>query len=352
MRKSTLSRTLVAVLLATSCGGRDETQGGSGGVDGDWSGGGPVEDTDGGDGDGDGSGGDGGGDDRWDVGQGGSGGGSGEGDQGGCPCAGVLDGIYVLNSNAPASVWFYDPPENTFTEIGPLGCPAPTGAVANSMAIDRDGSAWFNYYRQSGGRYTGTMYRAPLSNLGECQDLNYAGGNGDWYLVGMGYAVRGATTTCDDLFVYNSDKYVQYPNFSGSTSQLGRWNPSASDKDILGSTNYPVAELTGTGDGRLYGFATVSQNQSVLVQFDKSDGSEIEVVPLDGLDVTSAFAFAFWGGDFFFFTQTTTGIRNSKVTRLDYDGNEDGGLTVVNGDTGLHITGAGVSTCASFVPPG
>lgn len=327
---------LTVVVLFVACGGREEPVEGTASLTGDvW--------TEGGDGD-DGV-------DRWDVGESGSGG-DGDGDQGGCPCAGVLDGIYVLNSNSPPSVWFYNPLANEFTQVGRIGCPAPLGTVANSMAIDRDGNAWFNYYAQNGTAYTGDMFRAPLTDLGQCQNLDYAGGAGTWYLMGMGYAVRGPNTTCDDLFVYNSDKYIEYPNFSGSASQLGRWNPSASDKDVIGSTNYPVAELTGTGDGRLYGFATVSQNRSVLVQFDKADGSEIEVVPLDGLDITNAFAFAFWGGDVYFFTQTSPGIPNSKVTRLDYDGNEDGGLTVVNGNTGLHITGAGVSTCASFVPPG
>ena len=32
------------------------------------------------------------------------------GEGGECPCQNVLDGIYVLNSLAPPSVWFYDPP--------------------------------------------------------------------------------------------------------------------------------------------------------------------------------------------------------------------------------------------------
>ena len=42
----------------------------------------------------------------------------------------------------------------------------------------------------------------------------------------------------------------------------------------------------------------------------------------------------------------------SKVTKLDYDMNEGGGMTTYNPNTGIHIPGAGVSTCASFVPPG
>jgi hypothetical protein len=274
----------------------------------------------------------------------------GDGGEGGlCPCENVLDGIYVLDSNNPA-VWFYAPAENQFTMIGALGCSAPLGAVANSMAIDRVGHAWLNYYATNGLGYEGWMYTAPLDDLGNCTDLGYVG-DGSWYLMGMGYSVKGADSSCDELFLYNSDQYINYPNFTGG-SQLARWDENAGDKVVLGPTEWPVGELTGTGDGRLYAFATVATNESILVQLDKGDGSEVESYPLAGLDITNAFAFAFWGGDVYFFTETSPGSGNSKVTRLDLDENDGGGLTTANANTGLHITGAGVSTCASFEPPG
>ncbi len=271
------------------------------------------------------------------------------GEGGECPCENVLDGIYVLHSTSPPAVYFYDPPANTFTEIGELGCPAPAGATANSMAIDREGNATFNYYT-TGFSNTGRMYRAPLSNLAACEDLGYDA-QGSWFLLGLGYAVNGAGSSCDTLFVYNSDEYVDYPDFAPGGSQLGRWDDAAADKVIIGPTDYPVGELTGTGDARLFAFATVAQNQSILVQLDKADGSELEAIPLDGLDITNAFAFAFWGGDVYFFTEQSPGATTSKVTRLDYDGNDGGGLSVVNPNAGIHIAGAGVSTCASFTPP-
>jgi hypothetical protein len=280
-------------------------------------------------------------------------GGSADGGEGGdCPCANVLDGIYVLNALEPPSVWFYAPLDNEFTQVGTLGCPAPAGATANSMAIDRQGNAWLNYYAQSsiGGPWEGWLYRAPLSDLSACEPLDYHAQSA-WYLMGMGYAVHGEGSSCDTLFLHNSDDYVLYPNVSGG-SELARWDEAVEQRVSIGPTGYPVAELTGTGDGRLFGFATVAQNESVLVRFDKGSGSEIESIPLDGLDITLAFAFAFWGGDVYFFTEVQTGGMNSKVTRLDYDGNDGGGLTVVNPSSGLRITGAGVSTCASFTPPG
>lgn len=272
------------------------------------------------------------------------------GEGGECPCENVLDGIYVLHSTDPPAVYFYDPPANTFSPIGQLGCPAEFGATANSMAIDRQGNAWINYYSLSGLEPTGRMYRAPLSALDQCEDLGYAA-SGAWYLLGMGYSVDGAASSCDTLFVYNSDQYIDYPDFAPGGSELARFDTTDIEATILGPTAWPVAELSGTGDGRLFAFATVAANQSVLVELDKSDGTAIASVPLDGLDITNAFAFAFWGGDVYFFTETSPGATTSKVTRLDYDDSDGGGLSVVNPDAGIHIAGAGVSTCASFTPP-
>lgn len=280
-----------------------------------------------------------------------SGASAGDGGEGGdCPCENVLDGIYVLHSTDPPAVYFYDPPANTFTPVGQLGCVAELGATANSMAIDRQGNATLNYYSLSGLQPSGRMYRAPLSNLSDCEDLGYDA-QGAWFLLGMGYAVDGAGSSCDTLFVYDSDQYTEYPDFAPGGSQLARWDDATASTVPLGATAYPVAELSGTGDARLFAFATVASNQSVLVQLDKSSGAELESTPLVGLDITNAFAFAFWGGDVYFFTETSPGAATSKVTRLDYDGSDGGGLTVVNPDAGIHIAGAGVSTCASFTPP-
>ncbi len=289
----------------------------------------------------------------------GNGVGEGGGEGGDCPCENVLDGIYVLNSKDPPSVWFYDPPANDFSEIGQLGCAPPSTfgppPSANSMAIDRSGNARFNYYGVTGVMgtglaFTGWLYSAPLSDLSNCTDVGYVGA-GSWYAFGLGYSVVGANSNCDELFMYNTDQYVNYPNLSGG-SQLATWDEGATDKVIIGPTVWPVAELAGTGDGRLYAFATVAENESILVQIDKTNGTAIDSYPLMNLDTTHGFAFAFWGGDVFFFTESTVGSGVSKVTRLDLDENEGGGLDTVNENTGLLITGAGVSTCASFVPPG
>lgn len=274
----------------------------------------------------------------------------GTGDGGACPCENVLDGIYVLNTNSPPSVWFFDPPANTFSEVGVLGCNAPLGYQANSMAIDREGYAWINYYDVNA--QTGLMFRAPLADLSQCEDRGYSNIAGSWWLLGMGYATVTADSSCDELFIYQSDRYLEYPTFAPGGAQLAQYDQGSDSLSVIGTTDYPVGELTGTGAGQLFAFGPVDSSQAVLVELDKDSGAELETIPLRGLDITNAFAFAFWGGDVFFFTETAPLSGVSQVTRLDYDGNEGGGLAQYNANTGIHIAGAGVSTCASFTPPG
>jgi hypothetical protein len=271
------------------------------------------------------------------------------GADGDCGCQDVLDGIYVLNNTNPPSVWFFDPPANTFSQVGTLGCSAPLGWTTNSMAIDRQGNAWLNYYDGLTG--TGKIFRAPLGDLGSCEELPYQQPDNGWFLLGMGYAVTNPASSCDELFVYNSDRYGEYPLFGAGGSQLARYDEQSHQLDIVGSTDYPVGELTGTGDGRLFTFAAVDQGGAVLVHLDKETGKEFEHREL-ALDITNAFAFAFWGGDVYFFTETAPLSGVSKVTKLDYDGNEGGELQIYNPNSGIHIPGAGVSTCASFTPVG
>jgi hypothetical protein len=111
------------------------------------------------------------------------------------------------------------------------------------------------------------------------------------------------------LFAHNSDKYIEYPNFTTQTSQLARYDAGANALVPLGATQHAVAELSGTRS--------------------RSGGRRV-VLHRDGA--------------------AQAGV--SKVTNLDDDGNEGGGLSTSNASTGRHISGAGVSTCASWMPPG
>ena len=98
------------------------------------------------------------------------------------------------------------------------------------------------------------------------------------------------------------------------------------------------AELTGTGDGRLYAFHRPTDTTSAIAEIDKSTAKVIASDPLPGVEQGSAWAFAFWGGYFWLFTQPD----KQRVTRYDPATKQ---ITLVGGYTSP-IVGAGVSTCA------
>jgi hypothetical protein len=106
------------------------------------------------------------------------------------------------------------------------------------------------------------------------------------------------------------------------------------------------AELTGTGDGRLYGFFTTSPD-ATLAQIAEATAATTGNVDLAGVNTGNAWAFSFWGGDFWFYT--STGATPSTVTQLR--ASSDNKIQTAKADVGgFRIVGAGVSTCAPTTP--
>ncbi len=264
-----------------------------------------------------------------------------------CPCAPKLDLIYVLSDDR--ELWTYDPPNNAFTLIGALGCPTTDGTF--SMGVGRDGKAWVQttYPVGFGDTYIGDLFVLDVNNPANCVDPGYTPGANGWQHFGMGFVSNSAVDPCDRLYAQHWDGvaggFSEGPNYG----KLGVFDPMALQVNTIGPNNYNGGELTGTGDGRLYEFA--GSPSSKLIQFDKSNAQVIETLPFNNFPLTSAFAFAFWGGDFYFFTEGN--LPYSKVTKLDYDDSDGGGklLTTVNAQAPIRIVGAGVSTCAPVVPP-
>jgi hypothetical protein len=259
-------------------------------------------------------------------------------DVGECPCESGTDLIYVLGDNQ--SLWVYDPVANTFAERGTMACESGGDGQTFSMGIARSGQAWVQM------RSSRKIYEVELSNNNACSESKFIPNDATFGLSGMAFASRGNDNPCDDLHLLaftdgNADEMA-------GAGRLGRFDPATGDVALVGPTNYTGGELTGTSDGRIYGFAGV--NPAKLIQFDRETGEENESIALDGLELSNAFAFAFWGGDFYFFTQSPTNIPfASQVTRLDYDGTKT--LEVVNPKAPALIVGAGVSTCVPLFPP-
>jgi hypothetical protein len=113
------------------------------------------------------------------------------------------------------------------------------------------------------------------------------------------------------------------------------------DSNLTGQS----AELTGTGDARLFGFFTTTPVR--VAQLDKSSGAVMSDMPVNGVDTPSAWAFSFWGGSFYLYT--SDGFANSTVTKFDPVTKTVDTSYVLTAPT--VIDGAGVSTCAPLTPP-
>jgi len=79
-------------------------------------------------------------------------------------------------------------------------------------------------------------------------------------------------------------------------------------------------------------------------------GAITDARPLPGVETPQAWAFTFWGEDFYLYTAPSAlAGRTTNVTRYrPSDGSIDTGYMR---DIGFRIVGAGVSTCAPIAPP-
>jgi len=82
-------------------------------------------------------------------------------------------------------------------------------------------------------------------------------------------------------------------------------------------------------------------------QIDKMTSAITNAKVITGLNTPSAWAFSFWGGDFYLYAAQSG--SNSNVTRYrPSDGSIDNTYMT---NIGFRIVGAGVSTCAPLEPP-
>ncbi len=254
----------------------------------------------------------------------------GTGNQSGCSEAAKL--VYVVTDLD--ELFSYKPDTGMFAKIGELTCPSG-GATPNSMAVDRDGTAWVNFS-------DGGLFKVSTADA-SCTATTYKKLQGGFMRFGMAFATDSATSMSETLYVVGIEgtaggKGLGKIDLTSMTlTKLG---------DFSGDLQGQGAELTGTGDGRLYGFFT-TQPYATLAQIDKGTGATTGETSLDGVNTGSAWAFSFWGGDFWFYT---SGGGPSTVTRKQ--SSTDGKLSTAKDDVGgFRIVGAGVSTCAPTTPP-
>ena len=162
---------------------------------------------------------------------------------------------------------------------------------------------------------------------------------------GMGFSTDGASGSAETLFV--SDHFGK-GLAKIDTDSLTLTTVGAYTGQLAGVSS----ELTGTGDGKLYGFFTTLPN-STIAQIDKKTGGILSMNTLANTPARSAWAFSFYAGVFYVYTagDPASGLPKdsvgSDVTLYDPVANT---AKIVKAGIGFKIVGAGVSTCVPTSP--
>lgn len=234
----------------------------------------------------------------------------------------------------------FNPATLELTEVGKLNCPVQGGPAVPtptpfSMAVDRTGFAFVLYN-------DGNLFHLDTKTA-HCTATNFVPHQSSSFdLFGMGFVANAPGSKAETLYVgsYNPGNGIGKLSVGDLTIE-----PVGYYDAISGA-----AEMTGTGDARLFGFF-LSSPPVVVAEIDKATSKVKSKTALPDIQIGSAWAFAFWGGDFWLFTSPNGG--NSRIDRYrpNPGSPSDGATTLMVPDAGLEIVGAGVSTCAPVVPP-
>jgi hypothetical protein len=247
-----------------------------------------------------------------------------------CADAGITFVYLVSSSN---TLYAFYPPDLSVSARGVISCNPKNQASPFSMAVDRVGFAYVVFT-------DGNLYKVNLLDA-SCEPTPFVPGQLGFTTFGMGFS-RIADGGVDTLYVSQiDDTQTAVPSKGLASIDVGSFAlmPIGPYQD----TSSPIyaMELTGTGDGRLFGYALNQGPGGRVIGIDTTDAVVISETPLAAGDQSSALAFAFWGGDFYVFT-SPGGAGATTITRYrPADGTE-----VPVGTIGDVIVGAGVSTCA------
>lgn len=240
------------------------------------------------------------------------------------PPLGCLDGgdtqIYLITSQNQLLAFY--PPTLTFTTIGPINCPGTGGQTPFSMGVERSGTAYSVFT-------DGRLFRISTANA-QCQSTPYVPGQQGYSTFGMGYAGNQQT---EALYVSDNANGKGLATIDTKTFKLslvGNYAPALP----------PRCEMTGTSNDELFAYCINNNgNGGVVAQIDPANAKVIAASAVKVGSNSDAFAFAYWGGDFYMFNSPGGA---TAVTRYDPAKKTE---TVVASHPST-IVGAGVSTCA------
>ena len=222
----------------------------------------------------------------------------------------------------------YDPRKNgdPFRTIGKLDC--GTYSSPFSMSVDREGTAWVVYQ-------TGDLFKVDI-HTAKCEPSGYVPGSSGSNTFGMGFVTDEAGSKTEKLYI-SAERYDRNLSVIDTT----RTPPVARSIGPIAASIDRNPELTGTSEGKLFGFFPVGDGTSFIQEIDKRTGGAVgKKWDVGNIGYVSAWAFAQWGGIFFVFVTTGSGPQVRAVNRTT------GEVKVVMDTIPYRVTGAGVSTCA------
>jgi hypothetical protein len=242
------------------------------------------------------------------------------------------DYVYVLSLEN--DLYRFAPAAKEFTKIGTLGCNTPL--QPNAMAVDRNAVAYVNYVAPDDS--TGAIFQVSTENASCTGPVAILPAG--WERLGMGYSTNGASASAEALYV----AAVGGPEGLG-VLELGTGTLEAIGP-FTGHLTGQNADLTGTGDGRLFGF--FATNPVEVAEIDKTSGATAPPVEITAVPMPLAWSFSFWGGHFYLYTSQEDGSGSDVADYDPVSGRVD--VSYMQG-IGFDIVGAGVSTCAPVNPP-
>jgi hypothetical protein len=251
-------------------------------------------------------------------------------------CSDDTKDVFVVADDT--TLYQFHPPTLAFKPLGRISC-ASGGATPTSMAVDRQGIAWVRHSDGSLWKVSTKDLSCEATTLQTPQDQSFQ-------KFGMGFSAEVKGSSAETLFLSDHDG-----------AGLGKLDTSSYLVQAIGPYTGALAgktcELTGTGDGTLWGFFVTSPAQ--IAQISKGTGAILSSTPLPNVYAGNAWAFSFYGGDFYVYTSSLgsgggppLADGGSDVTRYRPS---DGSITVVKQKVGFTIVGAGVSTCAPTTLP-
>jgi hypothetical protein len=226
----------------------------------------------------------------------------------------------------------------TVVDLGSLGgCPTSGDETPFSMGVDRDAIAWVL-------SSNGNLFRVDIKNNLACTSSGMTADQQGMDLFGMGFVTNDVGGTIEQLFIAGSATPGQGASTLGTLSF-----PDLKVHPIHALSGSP--ELTGNSNAELWGFYPDTTPPKIS-KIDKTNGTENPNYPLSSLaGQPSAWAFAFWGGDFYVFlqkdleTETTVYHVNGTTGALMHQWT----TSQLIGGSSHSIVGAGVSTCAPVI---